>query len=272
MTRQTSPDRPAVVAGQFYPGRAEDLATMVRGLLPRAVRTEGRTLLAMVPHAGYVYSGKVAGQTLGRASLPQSLLLLGPNHTGRGARLAVWAEGTWQLPGGGLQVDDRLAQRLMAAEPRLLADHAAHQAEHSLEVVLPFLRAVEPETSILPVAVAETDLPTLLDVGRTVGQALRGQQVGIVVSSDMSHYVTRERAKALDSMALDRVLALDPEGLYMVVRQQGISMCGVLPMTLGLAAALEMGATRAELAAYDTSGSASGDYDQVVGYAGVLVS
>lgn len=255
---------------------------MVEGFLSLKGPAEGEpearpTLLAMVPHAGYVYSGAVAGQTLAMARLAPAVLLLGPNHTGRGARLALWADGVWELPGGGLQVDADMAAHLLEAEPRLTADHtaqAAHHGEHSLEVVLPFLRALEPATTIVPVAVAESALDVLLDVGRSVGRALKrlGRPASIVVSSDMSHYVSQQRAKSQDSMALERVLSLDPEGLYMVVRQQGISMCGVLPMALGLAAALEMGATTARLAAYDTSGTASGDYAHVVGYAGVLVS
>lgn len=267
-------NRQAVVAGQFYPGRPAELQTVVGQLLAGAEPDPRPTILAMVPHAGYVYSGRVAGKTLGKAHLGSTILLLGPNHTGRGARLALWAKGQWELPGGSVAVDEDLAARLLEVEPRLEPDTQAHLAEHSLEVVLPFLRALNPEVRVVPVAVSESRLETLLAVGRAVGRLLRepGRSVSIVVSSDMSHYLSQERAQAQDVQALERVLTLDPAGLYTVVRSQGISMCGVLPMTLGLAAAAELGASHAELAAYDTSASASGDYAQVVGYAGVLVS
>ena len=269
--------RPAVVAGQFYPGDPAQLAAAVRALLrqPQTPEEPARgALLAMAPHAGYVYSGAVAGQTLAGARLPRTVLLLGPNHTGRGAPLAVWDQGAWETPLGLVSVNKDLAQRLLADEPRLTADADAHLGEHSLEVELPFLQVLNPNVSVVPIAVAEPGLDVLLEVGSTIGRTLSGwpENVSIVVSSDMSHYVSHEEASRLDSVALERVLALDPDGLYNAVRGLGISMCGVLPMTVGLAAAQEMGAAKADLVAYATSGQVSGDYTQVVGYAGVLVS
>ncbi len=266
--------RRPVVAGRFYPGSAQALRREVAGYLALAdPELAGPAVLAMSPHAGYVFSGAVAGRTLGAATLPDTLLLLGPNHTGRGARLAVWPEGAWEIPGTAVPVDAGLAGELLAAEPRLVADRAAHLAEHSLEVLLPFLREKNPALRIVPVAVAEPDPAVLDGVGRAVAAAIRqhGEPVGIVVSSDMSHYVTHDTAKRRDALALSRVLDLDPMGLLSVVRREGITMCGVLPMGLGLVAALELGASQAVLAAYATSGEVSGDMEQVVGYAGVLV-
>lgn len=279
MTREArSPDpalvRAPVVAGRFYPGSAKALARDVAGYLAGAdPELAGPALLCMVPHAGYVFSGAVAGRTLGAAALPDTLLLLGPNHTGLGARLAVWPGGAWEIPGATVPVAETLATELLEAAPRLTADRAAHLSEHSLEVVLPFLYARNPAVRIVPVAVAEPDPAVLAEVGRAVAAALRrgGQPVGIVVSSDMSHYVSHEAAKSRDALALSRVLALDPYGLCQVVRREGITMCGVLPMALGLFTALELGAREAFLAAYATSGEVTGDMEQVVGYAGVLV-
>lgn len=268
-------NRRPVVAGQFYPGQADQVEAMVAEFLSKAgEKAQERTLLAMAPHAGYMFSGPVAGQTLGRANLAKTVLLLGPNHTGMGSRFAVWSAGTWELPGGGLNVREDLAQKLIKSDARLVSDQAAHAREHSLEVILPFLRALDPDTAIVPVAIGEPRLEELLGVGESVGRVLSGwkEPVSIVVSSDMSHYVSHEEAKRRDALALKPILDLDPAGAFRAVRENGISMCGIMPMTVGLVAAKLLGASKAELVAYATSGEASGDYAQVVGYAGVLVS
>ncbi|WP_316901287.1 AmmeMemoRadiSam system protein B [Pseudodesulfovibrio indicus] len=267
-------DRQPIVAGRFYEGRPEQLNALVDGLLGLAeTRRDKRTLLAMVPHAGYVYSGAVCGKTLGMADLAPTVLLLGPNHTGRGERFALWPDGAWNIPGGSLDVNQPLARALLAADPAIRPDTAAHMGEHSLEVILPFLHRINPATTIVPVSIASPSLDTLRQVGQAMGRVIAAHDapVSIVVSSDMSHYISHEDAKKMDSLALDPVVTLNPGALYETVRGRNISMCGVLPMTVGLFAALELGATRAELVAYATSGQVSGDYDQVVGYAGVLV-
>jgi hypothetical protein len=268
-------DRPPVVAGRFYDGVADNLNAVVDGFLGLgAGRREEPTLLAMVPHAGYVFSGAVCGRTLAEANLAETVLLLGPNHTGRGAPFALWSEGNWMVPGGPVPVDTELAEELMAADSHITPDIEAHLGEHSIEVVLPFLQRLNPATRIAPIAVSMPHLEVLEQVGRHIGQALKvlGRPVSIVVSSDMSHYITHEDAKKRDAMAIGEAVKLDPAALFNIVRSRNISMCGVMPMTVGLFAALELGASRGELVAYATSGEVSGDYDQVVGYAGVLVS
>jgi AmmeMemoRadiSam system protein B len=269
-------NRQPLVAGQFYPA-GPTLARDVAALLATAPVGEKHvepTLLAMVPHAGYVYSGAVAGRTLGLANLADTVILLGPNHTGRGRRLAVWPEGAWELPGGELAVDAELAGALLAADSRLSADETAHLGEHSLEVVLPFLWVKNPAARIVPIVVAEHNPTALGDVALSMAAVVRawGRPVSLVVSSDMSHYVSHDTAAALDAVALAEITAMRPMGLYAAVRDQGISMCGVLPMTLGLFLARELGAKTAEVTAYATSGEVSGDMRHVVGYAGVLIS
>lgn len=267
-------DRHPLVAGQFYPAGpslAKDVAAFL-GLAGPPL--EEPTILAMVPHAGYVYSGAVAGKTLGLARLADTVILLGPNHTGRGRRLAVWPDGRWDVPGGGLSVDEELARALLAADTRLAADYEAHLGEHSLEVIVPFLRGINPATRIVPIVVAEYNPTVLSDVAVSMAGVVKSWlgPVSIVVSSDMSHYVSHDTAKSQDALALAEIAALRPMGLFSVVRDRGITMCGVLPMTLGLFLARELGARTAEIAAYATSGEVSGDMRHVVGYAGVLVS
>lgn len=266
-------ERAPVVAGQFYTADAEALRDEVRGYLALADETEQRpTLLAMVPHAGYVFSGPVAGKTLGEARLARRVVLLGPNHTGRGRSVALWNAGSWRYPGGALRVDDPLARALEAAGPHFTPDAEAHVMEHSLEVVVPFLAALDPQTTVVPVAVAENRLDALRAAGEALAEVLRDEQdpVSIVVSSDMSHFVSEQEAKRLDSLALEPALDLDPERLYDTVRSENISMCGVLPMTMALFAVRALGATGARLTGYATSAAAGGDASRVVGYAGIV--
>ncbi|QGY41630.1 AmmeMemoRadiSam system protein B [Pseudodesulfovibrio cashew] len=267
--------RQPVVAGRFYEADPERLNGMVDGFLGLAeARRDEQTLLAMVPHAGYVFSGAVCGRTLGAANLARTIVMLGPNHTGKGDRFALWPKGRWAIPGGAVSVDAALAETLLEADPMLTPDTAAHLEEHSLEVILPFLRRLDPETVVVPIAVSGYVFEDLKRVGQALGKVLAGlgRPASIVVSSDMSHYIQHDEAKARDALALEAAVALDPRGLFDVVRRNNITMCGVLPMVTGLYAALEMGATSGEVVSYATSGEIYGDYDQVVGYAGVLVS
>ncbi|MBU1003286.1 MAG: AmmeMemoRadiSam system protein B [Proteobacteria bacterium] len=268
-------DRQPVVAGRFYTADRIELDAEVKGYLALANAPQERpTLLAMAPHAGYVFSGAVAGRTLGAANLAPTALLLGPNHTGRGLPLAVWPGGKWFYPGGGLAVDTGLARELLEGVPALKADHAAHELEHSLEVLVPFLAVLNPASRLVPIAVAERSLDVLREVAEGMATVLRAHPspVSLVVSSDMSHFVSAEHARELDEIALQAALDLDPERLLREVRDRRISMCGVLPMTVGLMVAKTLGASRAELVQYTNSGEVSGDFNQVVGYAGVLVS
>lgn len=265
-------DRNPIVAGRFYPGTQQAWETEVRGYLPLA-STPRKALLAMLPHAGYMYSGAIAGRTLAEVMLPETVLLLGPNHTGLGKQLALWPDGRWLLPGAHLDVDKKLAERILQGAPAVQSDRNAHLQEHSLEVILPFLWAIQPQTRIVPLAVAEPRLDVLQRTAQELAQVLTAWSapVLILVSSDMSHFISAEQAETKDRMALQAALERDPERLYATVRDERISMCGMLPMTLGLATANKLGASQARLIAYATSGDATGDFSQVVGYAGVVV-
>ena len=268
-------DRQPAVAGQFYTNDAEALRAEVEGYLSQAQpKNAAHTILAMAPHAGYYYSGIIAGITLGQANLAETVLLLGPNHTGLGKPFAVWPNGRWLFPGGALKVDEELAALLCDKEPQFEPDTLAHQREHSLEVMVPFLATLNPDTRIVPVSISHPSLDTLIGVGKTIGRALRAfeRPVSILVSSDMSHFVPHDLAKAQDTEALEPALHLDAVRFFETVRGNNISMCGVLPMTLGITAALELGATESEITGYATSGQINGEMRRVVGYAGMLVS
>lgn len=269
-----SDQRKPCVAGRFYPGDHDTMMDQARGFLAEAgPREEQRTVLAMAPHAGWIFSGGVCGRTLGRANLADTVLLLGPKHTPDGAMRSVWSGGDWTFPGLEVGVDDGLRTALLDADQRLEPDTAAHLQEHSIEVIVPFLAALNPGVRIVPVALWERDPAVLVDLGAAMGRALvdYGAPVSMVVSSDMSHMLPDDQTRRLDRLALEQALALDPTGLFETVAANRISMCGVVPMTAGLAAARELGASRADLVGYATSGDVTGDKSQVVGYAGVLV-
>lgn len=263
--------RSPAVAGSFYPGSARELDRVVRSFTrdePDRVAARG----IVVPHAGYIYSGGVAGEVFSRVFLPSRHLLFCPNHTGMGAEAALMAEGAWRMPWGDVPIDEELAARLSAACPFLREDPAAHREEHSLEVQLPFLYRFRPAFTFVPVALGHLSLAECRSLGEAAAAVLREtpEPVLLIASSDMSHYLPDATARAKDRKAIDAMLALDPEALHRTVRTERISMCGVIPATVLLFAVRALGAASAHLVRYATSGDVSGDRDRVVGYAGLL--
>ncbi len=265
--------RQPVVAGQFYTGDARHLKKQLGSFIRE--RGAGEKVLGIIaPHAGYVYSGAVAGAVYGAVQVPGTVVILGPNHHGRGSRAAVYPAGEWLTPLGSVPINSGLVELLFRNSPLLEEDSLAHQYEHSLEVQVPFLQFVRPDVTIVPICLGFGDLASCRSLGSALAKSIGeyGKEVLVVASSDMTHYEPAEVAKRKDNLALREVLALNPEGLYSVVRGAGITMCGIIPATVMLVDALERGATRSELVCYATSGDVSGDFGQVVGYAAVAVS
>ena len=268
--------RHPAVAGRFYPGDPDDLRTEAQGYLSQASSVKQvplRALGCIAPHAGYMYSGHVAGAVFARLEVPQRCIVLCPNHTGMGRALAVMSEGGWQTPLGDVPIDAELAAALKARFPALQEDAAAHRAEHAAEVELPFLLLRQPELRFVPIALGTGQFETLEQLGKVLADVIAAQKdpVLIVASSDMNHYESDVVTRAKDHRAIERILTLDPRGLFDVVTQQDISMCGYGPAVVMLTAARQLGAKSAELVKYATSGDISGDRDMVVGYAGVVV-
>ncbi len=264
--------RPAV-AGQFYPGSKKSLEKELRRFLEIGVTPQPATAV-IAPHAGYVYSGAVAGAAFARVEVPKRCIVLSPNHTGMGARAAVMGAGSWELPTGTIPVDEPLADRLLTASTELVDDASAHLAEHSLEVELPFLLARQPELSIVPITLAHLGPDACEEIGTAIAEVMRAndEPILIVASTDMNHYEDQSRTLEKDRLAIDRVLAMDPKGLLATCAEHRISMCGVVPTAIALWAALGLGATSATLIEHATSGDVSGDYDAVVGYAAFVIS
>lgn len=264
--------RSAVVAGKFYPAEESALRGMVDGFL--AAGKGGDSAIGIVsPHAGYLYSGAIAGLTFGMTQVPERVVILGPNHQGVGHPAAVYPAGSWRTPLGEIAIDEELSEAILREIPLLGRDPLAHRYEHSLEVQVPFIQSRAPGARIAALCLAAVPLSELLAIGEGMARVIAGcsEKVLMVASSDMSHYVPAGIARQKDGLALDRILALDPEGLWQTVRQERISMCGVAPVTVMLAAARQLGARNASLVRYGNSGEVTGDQEQVVGYAGVVV-
>jgi MEMO1 family protein len=267
--------RQPAVAGRFYPRHPDELRSEALAYLRVADDQQPclRAIGCIAPHAGYMYSGHVAGAVFARMEIPQRCVVLCPNHTGVGRALAIMSEGAWATPLGEVPIDDELAGALKQQCPLLQEDAAAHRAEHGAEVELPFLLLRQPKLKFVPIALGTAQFEPLEQLGNALAQAVAGQKdrVLIVASSDMNHYESDAVTRAKDHRAIARILSLDPRGLYDVVTQQAISMCGFGPAVAMLTAARQLGAKSAELVKYATSGDVSGDRDMVVGYAGVIV-
>ncbi|HKA35783.1 MAG TPA: AmmeMemoRadiSam system protein B [Thermoanaerobaculia bacterium] len=265
--------RPPAVAGMFYEGRRERLERDVRSHLGAGAEIPRPVFGAIVPHAGYVYSGPVAGAVYARIRIPSRAVILCPNHTGRGAPASLEPSDSWRTPLGDVPVDRRLSDRLAELAPSLERDPAAHAREHSLEVQLPFLQLLRPDIEIVPVCLGARDLELCREVGEAFAElrAAQPEPPLLLASSDMNHFESRSVGRRKDDRALARIEALDPEGLFTTVLSEGISMCGFLPATALLFAARKAGASPARVVARRDSGDETGDVASVVGYAGVVI-
>jgi AmmeMemoRadiSam system protein B len=264
--------RPPAVAGQFYPDDPSALAHMIDTLLD-GERTAEPWPAAMLPHAGLVYSGRIAADVLKRLRMPRTVIVLGPKHTPLGMDWAVAPHTTWSFPGGQLASDVELAQQLAHAIPGLELDAAAHQREHGIEVELPLIARLAPETRVVGIALGAGDLASCRRFAAGLADVLRQREDRplLLISSDMNHYANDAENRRLDALALDALERLDPAAVYETVTAHNISMCGVLPAVIVLETLrLLGGGTKAERVGYATSADVSGERSRVVGYAGML--
>ena len=273
----TSAIRAPAVAGRFYPGHADELLRDVHTYTSSSTTSIETGRIAAIgcvsPHAGYIYSGGVAGAVYSRLEIPEHCVILCPNHTGKGVPLAIMAGTTWQTPLGEVAADADLSGRLLRRFPALQEDSAAHRGEHAIEVQLPFLQVRQPQLKIVPIVIGTRNFEVLQGLGEALADviATRKEKALIVASSDMNHYESDAVTRVKDRKAIERVLAMDARGLWDVVTNEDISMCGFGPAIVMLTAAKLLGATSAKLVKYATSGEVSGDYELVVGYAGIVV-
>src|SRR5277367_3568488 len=215
--------RTPAVAGRFYPGRADELLRDVRKYTS-VESPRGAAIGCVAPHAGYIYSGGVAGALYSRLEIPERCVILSPNHTGKGRPLAIMADTTWQTPLGDVAADVEMSNQLLPRFPALQEDSAAHRSEHAIEVQLPFLQAQQPNLSIVPIALGSRDLDVLRGLGEALADVIAAckEPVLIIASSDMNHYESDTITRLKDRKAIERVLALDTRGLWDVVTNEDI--------------------------------------------------
>lgn len=263
------------VAGRFYPSDCKELTTLVRQYSQPSPQHPAATVRAcLAPHAGYMYSGHVAGEVYARIAFPQKVIVLGVRHYPRGEPAAILCSGAWRTPLGDAPIDPALAEELRRECPLLREDSVAHSGEHSLEVQIPFLQVLAPAFSFVPVALGTVRFESLANVGEALAQVMRNskENVLLLTTSDMNHYEDDATTRIKDQKAIDRLLAFDPRGLYDTCRNEDISMCGLGPAVAMLTALNALGAKKSELVKYATSADVSGDRSQVVGYAGMVFS
>ena len=250
----------------------KELARQVAEFAPAASAGKIAARGCVVPHAGYVYSGHVAGAVYAALEIPARCILLGPRHYPRGEAMAILSQGSWQTPLGDAAIDAELAAELMRACPRLREDTVAHEREHSLEVQIPFLQVLQPGFTFVPIALGTVRFEDLVAVGEAIGHvmAAASEEILLLTTSDLNHYEDDATTRVKDGKAIDRILAMDAQGLYDTCRKEAISMCGLGPTVAMLTALQKLGSTQPELVRYATSGDVSGDCSAVVGYAGMI--
>ncbi|MEZ4373004.1 MAG: AmmeMemoRadiSam system protein B [Polyangiaceae bacterium] len=262
--------RPAQVRGRFYPGTPQEIERQASACLGAAIDASP-ALGLVLPHAGWMYSGAIAGAAIARTQIPERVIVMCPNHTGKGAPGAVWSRGEWECGVDRVAIDEALADALLDRTGVLQRDDTAHLGEHAIEVLLPLLQARQPSLRVLPIVLGPLRLEQCAELGRAlasvIAEAPPDQRPLLVASTDMSHFLSADQAQRADAPALDAVLHLDPRALYQRVVERDISMCGFLPTCATLFAVRELGATRAELVKYGHSGLVTGDDSRVVAYA-----
>ncbi|PIP18884.1 MAG: AmmeMemoRadiSam system protein B [Candidatus Omnitrophica bacterium CG08_land_8_20_14_0_20_41_16] len=268
--------RKAVVAGKFYPQYAKDINKEIDAFLEDNKGPKLEAIGCVLPHAGYIYSGKVAAVTLAQIDIPDRIILLGPNHTGNGAAYSIMTDGLWETPLGQVGIDRELAQLILRSSNHLEDDSLVHLEEHSLEVELPMLQYFKANFQIVPIAFMSEELDILKQIGSDIGSVIRVSdykgKVLLLASSDMTHYEPEEEARVKDNKAIEAILELDEDKLMRQIKNFNISMCGYAPVVVMLSAAKMLGAKSGRLAMYQTSGDITGDKTSVVGYAGVIIN
>lgn len=264
--------RKPAVAGQFYPQTEASLNKMLSKLID--IKSERQEVKGVImPHAGYIYSGYVAGATISKVDVKKTAIVLGTNHTGAGSSFSIMTKGSWMTPLGEVKIDVEIAEAILKESILLEEDALSHLYEHSIEVEVPFLQYMRKDIKIVPMVISMSDIKTYQRLGKEISTGFKkiGRSALFMASTDFTHYEPKEVAEEKDRLAIDAILALDEERLFDVVEKNNISMCGVAPTCTLISACKNLGAKKAGLVKYQTSGDVSGDYTSVVGYAGLLI-
>lgn len=271
--------RKAAVAGLFYPDSKEGVVAQIERFNAEVPDNPVEAYGVVAPHAGYRYSGAVAAKVFASIKIAQTAVILGPNHRGSGSsvfppKAAIVTKGEWEIPGGTAVVDEKLASLILEESELVTEDSAAHEEEHSLEVQIPIIRHYHGDVTFVPMALSGLTADESVKLASDLYSAIKryGAKVTLVASTDFSHYVPHDMAATQDQKAINKILKLDARGLLEVVRNERISMCGYNPVAVVIETCKRLGATKAWLVEYSTSGDVSGDLSSVVGYGGLVIA
>ena len=264
--------RSAIVSGAFYPSDKGKLSGQLSSLFSEANAAEKYSIVVS-PHAGYVYSGLGAASAIGSLKPAKTFIILGPNHTGMGQEFSIMSQGVWKTPLGEVEIDEATAASLKKAG-MLEEDGWAHASEHSIEVQLPFLQHRFGSFSLVPVCIMNEDysdsfLRDCERLGELIGLMMKSKEIGLIASSDFSHYVPAQSAKKYDMQAIEKITNLDGKGLFQTLHKNRATVCGYGPIAVAMAAAKALGLKSGELIRYMNSGDATKDYSSVVAYAAI---
>jgi len=262
--------RPPAVAGTFYPADEQTLTRQIERCIDADVEKQP-CIAAISPHAGYIYSGSIAGELFSSITIPPTVIILAPDHRALPVPFALSPADTWRTPLGEVEIDKELGAAIAERLPSVKYDAAPHAHEHSAEVQVPFLQYFRPDVKIVPIVMSEHNYEPLVDLGSCIAECVRGTDTIIIASSDMTHFENADTAKQMDDLALEQVLKLDALALHRIVIINKISMCGFAPSVAMITAAVKLGAKNAQLVRYGNSGDVTGDFSSVVGYAAVRI-
>jgi len=265
--------REPVVSGYFYPSGKAHLLRMLETFIERDTQKE-KVIACMVPHAGYIYSGKTAGITYSRIEIPESIIILGPNHTGYGEPYSVSDHDKWLTPLGEGEIDKEIRDLLVEKSRYLQKDEIAHIREHSIEVQIPFLQFLRKNIKIVPITLmGYVDNPAWFEIGEDIAEVIKevNRDVLIVASSDMTHYQPHKVAEEKDNYVIEAICMLDEDEVIRRIEEKDVSMCGYSGVIVSIVASKILGAKKGQLIYYTTSAETSKDYSEVVGYAGVII-
>ena len=264
--------REPVVAGQFYSADASSLKKELSSFIPD-VKNKTNAIGIVSPHAGYLYSGKIAGEVLASTKPKKTYVIIGPNHTGRGKPFGIDTRSAWKTPLGEIKINSKLTNAILSKSKYLKEDSSSHDYEHSIEVQLPFLQLLSPEFTFVPICVATGPKEVYYDIASDIAESIKELNIdtAIIASSDMTHYEDHDSAKKKDMMAIDKILSLDIDGFLDTIEKYEITACGFAPISIMLKVSSLLGGKKTKLVSYCTSGDISGDYSAVVGYAGIII-